>query len=158
MVEQKKQLSSNMIMAGVFCALALVVFLFTSVPAGGQSRWVDYFIAYHNASGAALIAGVFWFVLALLKSRTDFFSVDQKISSDEFSVNMAVAIIATAVVLFLVLSNLPSLQPPPQAQMDPVERAKLIKMDHGLKVLVSLAVLFTSLVVISVPVRRFFKR
>ncbi|MDD4872558.1 MAG: hypothetical protein PHR77_18565 [Kiritimatiellae bacterium] len=158
MTDQDKRSGNGMIWAGIVCVLALSGFIFTAIPAEAQSRWVDYFRAYHNVSGAALVAGVLWFVLALLKSRTNFFSVDQKIGSDEFNISMAMVIIATAVVLFLALSNLPSIQPPLQTQMDPVERAKLVKKDKGLKALVSFAVIFTGLMVVSVPVRRYFKR
>jgi len=154
--DQVKQSSRGMILSGICSAVALAVFFFTSAP-DAQSRWIDYHKAYHNVSMAALVAGVLWFVLALLKAKTNFFVVDRKIGSDELSISIAVLIIAAAVVLYLALSHLPVLSPPPEIQIDPAERARLMKMDKGLNILVWSVVLLAGVLFASLPLQRYFK-
>ena len=156
---KEKGLNSGMILAGVFCALALILFLVTNkVPADPQFRWADYYKTYHLVGGAALVAGIVWFVFAFLKAKTGFFNVNAEISSDELSVSIAFVVIAVVVAIYLALSNLPVLTPAPEVSMDPAERAKLMRWDHGMKCLTWMVVLLTGLIVISLPLRRYFRR
>jgi hypothetical protein len=141
--------------AVLVCVLSLVVFAITTVSRGSDWYWADYFAAYHQASGATLVAGILWLVFALLKRQTNFFALDRKIGSDEFSISMAAIIIGTAVVLFFAMSNLPSLVPP-QLPPDVAERAKILRMANGFKTLVASSIILAGIVTASAPVRRFF--
>jgi len=154
-----KGAQSGVILAGVFCVFALMLFLVTKkVPSDPQFRWADYYRAYHLVGGASLVAGIFWLVFAFLKAKTDFFNVNMKITSDELNISIAFVAIAVVVGIYLTLTNLPVLTPAPEVSMDPAERAKLMRWDQGLKCLAWTVVLFTGSIVISLPLRRYFRR
>jgi len=143
--------------AAVCLAAGMVVFL-THIYFDPQSRWVDYYNSYRNAGWAVLIAGMLWFVLAFLKAKTDFFAIDRKIGSDELGVNIAVVFLATVVVLYLALSNLPSIVPPVDVQMEPAVRLRLTKMNSSFRWFVGVVIALISLIVLSVPLRRLFRK
>lgn len=156
--DQGRRSTSGVVAAGLFCVISLVVFLAARFGFDPQSRWLDYSRAYQRAGGAALVGGGLWFIFALLKARTNFFSLDRKIGSEEFRTTVALVLIATVVVLVLAFSNLPGMAPPEQVQMEAAERARQIRIDKGLKIFVTLSVIFAGAVVMSLPVRRLFRK
>ena len=154
----KENLPVSIIVAGLFCLIALIVLVATAtVPNEAQNRWADYYKSYHNVGGAALVAGVLWLAFAVLRAKTDFFAVDRKIGSDELSISVASLIIAIVVALYLALSNLPAFAPAPEVQIDAAERVKLARWDKGLRILVWSVVLCTGFLVASFPLRRYFR-
>jgi len=153
----KKNVYADEILSGLVFVLCGIMFGVTSVKYDPLWRWADYFKTYNLVGVVGMIVAVIWFVLAILRNRTKFFDVTQKISPDEFSVTIGIIAIVTVIALFTTFSKLPTFVTPQVAPDDP-GRPTLVKYDKNLKILVTVAILLSAAAVGSAPLRRFFKR